>query len=70
VYYSLGVDWDHKARAFTRSCTFERFDDTFKFTTTETATQIKWVEWTITLQPVRGGTATTSEVHPNDFPAA
>ena len=70
VYYTLGVDWDRSARAFSRDCAFERFDDTFKFKTTETATQINWVEWAITLHSVRGGTASTSEVNPNDFPAA
>jgi hypothetical protein len=69
VYYTTGTDWDPKARAFTRGCAFERFDDTFKFETTHTATRVEWVEWTVTLQPVSGGTARTSDVHPNDFPA-
>jgi hypothetical protein len=69
VYYTTGVDWDGKARVFTRGCAFARFDDTLKFTTTQSATRVEWVTWTITLQPVSGGTARTSDVAPDDFPA-
>ncbi len=70
IYYTTGVDWDPKMRAFTRQCTFERFDDAFKFKTTRTATQVEWTTWTITLNPVSGGNASTSEVDPKDFPPA
>jgi hypothetical protein len=70
IYYTAGVDWDPRTRAFTRDCTFERFDDAFKFTTTRTATQVEWTKWAIDLQPLAGGNAKISEVDPNDFPVS
>jgi hypothetical protein len=69
VYYTTGTDWDAKARGFTRGCAFAQFDDSFEFATTRTATQVQWDKWTITLQPVSGGTARTSDVDPDEFPA-
>jgi hypothetical protein len=70
VFFTSGTDWDRKARAFGRDCSFDRFDDSMKFETTQTATQIEWSTWTITLQPVVGGNAATSEVDPDDFPVS
>jgi hypothetical protein len=70
IYLTTGADWDSKARAFTRDCSFERFDDTFKFTTTRSATQIQWTTWSVSLEPVVGGTARTSDVDPSSFPSA
>lgn len=69
VYYTTGTDWDAKARGFTRGCAFAQFNDSFEFVTTRTATQVQWDKWTITLQPVSGGTARTSDVDPDEFPA-
>lgn len=69
TFFTTGVDWDPQNRTFTRDRTFQRFDDTLNFTTTKTATEIRWSTWTITLHSVIGGTANTSEVNPNDFPA-
>ncbi|WP_433256224.1 hypothetical protein ACQPYK_16785 [Streptosporangium sp. CA-135522] len=68
VYYTLGTDWDSKARSFTRSCTFEQFGKSVRFRTVHTATQIRWTDWTITLNAVRGGTVRPKRVKPGDFP--
>ncbi|GAA4575294.1 hypothetical protein [Planotetraspora kaengkrachanensis] len=68
VYFTTGVDYDRTARAFTRNCTFQRFDDSLPFRTTYTATQIRWSVWTITLNRVKGGNARSSAVNPDDFP--
>jgi hypothetical protein len=70
IYFTQGVDWDPKARAFTRECSFQRFDDSFKFTTKQTATQTEWTTWTVTLEPATGGNAGVREVDPGDFPVA
>jgi hypothetical protein len=70
IFSTTGVDWDPKSRAFTRDCTFERFEDSFKFATTQTATRTEWTTWEITLEPVAGGNAQTREVDPSDFPVA
>ncbi len=69
IFFTTGVDWDSQNRTFTRDRTFQRFDDTLKFATTRTATEIRWSTWSITLHSVIGGTANASEVNPNDFPA-
>ncbi|MGX7674779.1 hypothetical protein [Plantactinospora sp. DSM 117369] len=64
IYMTGGKDWDGRAKAFSRNCNFQRFEDTFKFTTTSS----QYTIWTITLTPVAGGNARTSEVDPNSFP--
>jgi hypothetical protein len=68
IYFTHGVDWDGKTKAFTRECSFERFQSTVKFKTTFTATQIRWHDWRITLHAISGGNARTSSVDPDDFP--
>ncbi|GAA3805242.1 hypothetical protein GCM10022226_26500 [Sphaerisporangium flaviroseum] len=69
IFFTGGADWDKKARAFTRNCTFERFQDTVRFRTIRSATLIQFSTWTITLQPVIGGNAKTNQVDPEGFPS-
>ncbi|MGJ6961975.1 hypothetical protein ACSDR0_08665 [Streptosporangium sp. G11] len=69
IYYTLGEDWDAKARTFTRSCSFEQFGKSVRFRTINTATQIRWTDWTITLHAVSGGTVKPKKVKPGDFPS-
>jgi hypothetical protein len=64
VYFTTGLDWNSPARSFTRSCSFTKYDDTFPFQTTATTTAI----WTITLQKVIGGNATTTDLDPSQYP--
>ncbi|MEV6595924.1 hypothetical protein AB0M36_03560 [Actinoplanes sp. NPDC051346] len=64
IYTASGEDWNAGRKGFTRGCDYSKFDDTFKFTTTSSSTSI----WTITLTPVVGGNASTSDVDPNSFP--
>ncbi|ROT33292.1 hypothetical protein [Micromonospora sp. HM5-17] len=66
IYMTGGKDWDGKAKAFSRDCSFQRFEDTFKFTTTST----QYTIWTITLTPTVGGNARTSDVDPSSFPGS
>ncbi|MGV9771340.1 hypothetical protein [Streptosporangium sp. NPDC003464] len=68
VYYTLGTDWDSKARSFTRSCAFEQFGKSVRFRTVRTATQIRWSNWTMTLNAVAGGTVRPKRIKPGDFP--
>lgn len=64
IFWTSGKDWDDRLKAFSRDCSFERFDDSLKFTTTSRTYTI----WTISLRPVYGGNARTSEVDPGEFP--
>lgn len=68
IFFTHGVDWDSKKRAFSRECSFERFQERVSFKTTYTATQILWHDWRITLHAITGGTAKTGPVDPEDFP--
>ncbi|MGW4471852.1 hypothetical protein [Nonomuraea sp. NPDC004354] len=67
IFFTHGIDWD--GRAFTRSCSFERFEKPVQFRTTYTATQIRWHDWRVTLHSVTGGNAPTTDVDPGTFPA-
>jgi hypothetical protein len=68
LYFTSGVDWDSDARAFSRDCSFQRFQDTMAFRTTRTATHVRWSTWKITLHAVSGGDARTTGVDPGDYP--
>jgi hypothetical protein len=54
VFFKSGSAWDGVSRQFTEGCSFSKYDDRFdgKF------------DWTITLSPVIGGNASTSDVDP------
>lgn len=60
IYFTVGADWDQKLEGFTRQCRFQRFDDPVEFTSS--------TGYRITLHPVLGGAAPTSDVGPDEFP--
>lgn len=64
IYVTTGTDWDPAAKTFSRDCTFARFDDTFKFSTTSTT----YTVWELTVSTVAGGNATATEVGADEFP--
>ncbi|MEV0291528.1 MULTISPECIES: hypothetical protein [unclassified Kribbella] len=52
LYFKSGTAWNGKTRQFTKSCSFQKFDQPFS------ANQ----GWRISLKPTIGGNASTSEV--------
>ncbi|MFG2074116.1 hypothetical protein [Nonomuraea maritima] len=64
VYFTSGYRFDNARKRFTRSATYQRFDDRLRFVTTSTSYRI----YTLSLQPVVGGNARSSAVNPKDFP--
>ncbi len=68
VYFTTGADYDRSARAFTRDCGFSKFDDPLRFRTVYSAGRVSWDNWTLTLNTVFGGNASTSDVDPDAFP--
>jgi len=68
LYFTLGEDWDSDLEKFTRKATYARFEDQLEFKTTETATEINYTIFTVTLHPVIGGAAETKPVSEADFP--
>jgi hypothetical protein len=69
VYFATGSDWDSGRRGFTSGCAYQKFDNTLKFTTVYGSTQIEYTTYTLSLYAVAGGTASTSDVPPAQFPA-
>lgn len=63
LLFSLGKNWDATINKFITCKSFSKFDDSFTFTTT---TQ-KYMTYKISLNPVSGGTATTSNLNENEF---
>jgi hypothetical protein len=64
IFMTDGKDWDAKAKAFSRNCAFQKFDDSIKFTTKNGMYSI----WKITITEVVGGNASRTEVDPDAFP--
>jgi len=67
VLFVLGEDWDSKTRSFTKSKSFSEFDKSLNFTTTQRGNRIQYRAFTITLNPVVGGNATTSGFSETEF---
>lgn len=63
--FTTGEDWDAATGRFTRRAAYTQFDDTFEFKTADTTA----TSWSVTLQPVAGGTATTESLNESEFPS-
>lgn len=63
-YFTVGEDWDDSSARFVNSTQFFRFEDPLSFETTRTLS----TTFTVTLQPVFGGTAETAPVDAMEFP--
>ena len=62
LYFSTGDEWN--GEAFTTTPSHKKFEDTFEFTTGPTT----YTTWSVTLQGVVGGTASTEDVDESEFP--
>jgi hypothetical protein len=65
IYYASGRNWNPERKGFTEDCTFSRFDETFAFRAYPVIDT-----WSITMTAAAGGTATVSNVDPDDFPTS
>jgi hypothetical protein len=63
VLFVSGSNWDTANNKFLTNPRGEAFDDNFNF---ETSTD-QYTRYTLTLNPVVGGTATTSSIDPSEF---
>lgn len=64
LFFSTGSGWNADLKVFTADIAASRFDETFPYA----AKGNRYDEWTVTLQPVVGGTAPTSSVDPGAVP--
>jgi hypothetical protein len=65
IYYASGTGWNPARKGFTGRCAFSKFDDTFRFSGYPIIDT-----WQITMTPVLGGNASTSDIDPSEFPSA
>jgi hypothetical protein len=63
IFYAAGTDWNPDRKGFLNDCTFSKFDDTFRFRAYPVIDT-----WEITMTPVAGGNASTTQVDPDAFP--
>ena len=63
LVFAQGLDWDSVTKKFKRNTQYSAFEDTFDFTTTYN----QYTVFEITLNPVIGGTAETSDIQGNQF---
>jgi len=61
--FAQGTDWNPDTKKFNRNTQTSAFDDTFVFETTDT----RYSGWEVTLNPVAGGTAQSSDIDPSQF---
>lgn len=61
--FAQGTDWNATTQKFNRNAQASAFDETFEFETTATQS----AGWEVTLNPVAGGTAQSSDVDPAQF---
>lgn len=71
VLFASGEDWDWRAKSFSRSKRFARFDRSLEFATTqrtdETHIYTEYATFELTLHPVVGGNAKTSGLSEEEF---
>ncbi len=64
IYFATGSGWNEDIRGFTANRHATRYDDPFTFATTST----QFTSWTVTLTPVVGGNAQSSDLPADAVP--
>lgn len=71
LVFSMGSDWDKTTKKFLVNSGYEKFDDSFDFTTNRYSDgeyeHTQYTHFNVTLNPVVNGSAKTSEVNPAEF---
>jgi len=68
VYFTLGRRWDAYSRRFTADQEKRRFTDPIRFKTTRVSGGTRYTIWSISLEAVPGGNASTDPIGEDDFP--
>jgi hypothetical protein len=67
LFFALGSDWDALAEEFREDSIFAVFDDSLRFTESETDTGVEYVTFSVTLHPVPEGRAKTTRLSKEEF---
>jgi len=63
LFFNLGNNWGADIKAFVVNSSYEVFEEPFVFTTSNT----QYITFSVTLNPVSGGTAQTNDVNATEF---
>jgi len=64
IYFASGTDWDPEKKMFREDLDFQEFSDVINYETLPGRS----TQWSLTLQPVEGGTAATNRISDSQFP--
>jgi hypothetical protein len=67
LFFALGTDWDGVAEEFRDDASFSVFDDSFRFSESETENGTQWATFSVTLHPVPEGRAKTTRLSKDEF---
>ena len=65
--FSTGTDWEQRAHKFLRNQSFAQFNNPLNFREIRTASGVKWMNYTVTLNPVLNGNARTTTISERNF---
>jgi ribosomal protein L37AE/L43A len=67
LFFVTGEDWDAKAKSFSRSSSFTKFDKSLDFVTRQISDGIQYTILELTLNPVTGGNVPLTGVDEQEF---
>ncbi|QZZ21082.1 hypothetical protein J5X98_00785 [Leptothermofonsia sichuanensis E412] len=65
--FSIGTNWNPNTQRFSQSRLYSQFRESLNFREIRTPSGIRWMNYTATLHPVKGGTARTLPINERDF---
>lgn len=65
--FSIGTHWNPNTQRFSQSRLYSQFRESLNFREIRTPSGVRWMNYTATLHPVKGGTARTLPINERDF---
>ncbi|WP_421658066.1 hypothetical protein [Leptothermofonsia sp. ETS-13] len=65
--FSIGTNWNPNTQRFSQSRLYSQFRESLNFGEIRTPAGVRWMNYTATLHPVKGGTARTVPISERDF---
>jgi hypothetical protein len=65
--FSIGTNWNPNTQRFSQSLLYSQFRESLNFREIRTPSGVRWMNYTATLHPVKGGTARTLPINERDF---
>jgi hypothetical protein len=65
--FSIGTNWNPNTQRFSQSRLYSQFRESLNFREIRTPSGVRWMNYTATLHPVKGGSARTVAISERDF---